>query len=99
MLGCTTGVIKDDLDKIYEISQKIENIITYCNIHPIIVIKSRKNEIRRIDDAYSHGIGILSLDELEQIVELSQNGRPHKDIVDFIQENAIDRYHIPNSLR
>ena len=89
IIGCTTGVIKDDLDKIYEVSRKITEEMDECKIHPIICIKSRKKEIMRLNDAYRNNIGVLSIDELSKILELSKAGRPHKEILVYIRRYSI----------
>jgi len=86
LLGCTTGVIKDDLDKLYEVSEKVSRRMEHCDIHPIVVINLEREEIMRFEEAYKYDIGILSANEIRKILDLSRVGRPHKEILASILE-------------
>ncbi len=90
LLGCTTGVIKDDPDKMYKVSKKIAEAIDDCEIHPILCVKSRKREIMSLDDVYKNNIGVLSTDELSRMLDLSRVGRPHEEILAYIRAKSID---------
>ena len=84
LLGCTTGVLKDDLDKIFEITPEVRKRIKNSTIRPIICTNLDRDKILKRVEAAEHGIGILSANELSHIFNMSKSGRPHKEILSHI---------------
>lgn len=84
LLGCTMGVLKDDLDKIFEITPEVRKRIKNSTIQPIICTNLDRDKILKRVEAAEHGIGILSANELSHIFNMSKSGRPHEEILSHI---------------
>jgi len=90
LIGCTIGVINNDVAKIYETTQKIKDILSNHNIVPLICTPHKKKEIVQLKEASDKGITIIPYDELKKLIEMCSNNRTHIEIVTYLTKQTRD---------
>jgi len=90
VIGCTTGVLKDDLAKMDALINKMEiempNLFDICTVTPIIVC-SNIAAISPSDAKYSseQGIAILQNYDIQKLLEMLNTNRQAKRVLEYIE--------------
>jgi len=84
VVGCTTGIIKDDVNHLFAMTEDIEPIVEGYRIIPIIFTTKRLEQIPNVNDIHDLGIVLAGSDEVRKLLQLVEHGRPHKEIVQYI---------------
>jgi len=91
IIGCTTGVLKDDLAKMDALVNKMEtemaDLFDICTVTPIVVY-SEVAAISPSDAKYSReqGIAILQNHDLDKLLEMLNTNRKPKHVLSYIEE-------------
>ena len=88
IVGCTTGIIKDDLKTIdallHEMENELPEVFKKCNVTPLIISTGTQKFVHSdLKDAKDVGALLLGLENLKKIVEMLCTGRKIKDLVDY----------------
>ena len=90
IIGCTTGILKDDLAKMNVLVRKMGKELTdlskKCSITPIVV-SSEDVPISTSDALYSaqNNIVILQRDHIDKLMEMLMTNRKSRDVIEYIK--------------
>jgi len=90
IIGCTTGILKDDLAKMNVLVRKMRKELTdlfkKCSITPIVV-SSEDVSISTSDALYSaqNNIVILQRDHIDKLMEMLMTNRKSRDVIEYIK--------------
>lgn len=91
VIGCTTGVIKDDLSKmdalVNEMEREMPDLFRTCTVTPVVVC-SKSAAISPSDTKYSgeQGIAILQDYDIDKLLEMLNTNRESKQVLRYIEE-------------
>jgi len=91
IIGCTTGVLKDDLAKMDALINKIEtempDLFSICTVTPVVVC-SKSAAISPSDAKYSReqGIAILQDYDIDKLLEMLNTNREPRQVLRHIEE-------------
>lgn len=89
VIGCTTDVLKDDLQKIEETCGKmkleLKKLVERYTLTPV-VFTAKNIQVHPEDSIYAknHGIAILTSEDIENLLEMAKTGRSGKDVVEYV---------------
>lgn len=98
IIGCTTGVLQDDLKKmdalIGKMEQQLPDVFTKCTITPIVVSTS-VSAIHPSDEEYSakEGIVILGSHDVDKLLEMLNTGKKPADVLKYIEKIRFSQLH------
>lgn len=104
IVGCTTGVLKDDLSKmdalITEMEKQIPNLFDVCSITPIVVC-SKVAAISPSDKKYSaeQGIVVLQSPNIDKLLEMLNTNREARAVIKYIENCKISQIGALDSYR
>lgn len=90
IIGCTTGILKDDLAKmnvlVRKMGKELTDLFKKCSITPIVV-SSEDVSISTSDALYSaqNNIVILQLDHIDKLMEMLMTNRKSRDVIEYIK--------------
>lgn len=91
IIGCTTGVLKDDLAKmdalVNKMRTKISDLFDFCTVTPVTVC-SESAAISPTDLKYAkeQGISIMQDHDIDKLLEMLKTNRDPKDVLKYIEE-------------
>lgn len=103
IVGCTTGVLKDDLAKmdalITKMEKQIPNLFGVCSITPMVVC-SKGAAISPSDKKYSaeQGIVVMQRNHIDKLLEMLNTNRKPQQVIKYIEDckasqlGALDSY-------
>lgn len=101
IVGCTTGILKDDLAKMDALINKMEmempKLFDKCSITPIIVC-SEVASISPSDEQYSvqQGIVIMHRQNIDILLEMLNTNRKSREVIDYIERCKLSREGLPS---
>ena len=96
IIGCTTGVLKDDLAKmdaqITKMENQIPNLFDLCSITPIVVC-SEVAAISPSDKKYSaeQDIVVMQRHHIDKLLELLDTNRKPRQVIKYIEDCKISQ--------
>lgn len=94
IIGCTAGILKDDLSKIDAMLSKMEkelqDVLDKCSVTPIVV-SSEIASISPSDEQYAaqNGIIILQSDDIEKLLEMLSTNRNGREVIEYTKSCII----------
>jgi hypothetical protein len=85
LIGCTTGIIKDDASQLFAYTQKIRETLPTFKITPIICTALKSNEILDVKKIVDNKIGILTGEKIDVLIDMIQNNPLHSKILFTLQ--------------
>ena len=96
IIGCTTGILKDDLAKmdvlITKMENQIPNLFDVCSITPIVVC-SEVAAISSSDAEYSakQGIVIMQSHHIDKLLEMLNTNRKPLEVIKYVENCKISQ--------
>ena len=96
IIGCTTGILKDDLAKMDALITKMENqtpnLFDVCSITPIVVC-SEVAAISPSDKKYSaeQGIVVIQSHHIDKLLEMLNTNRKPREVIKYIADCKISQ--------
>ena len=96
IIGCTTGILKDDLAKMDALITKMENqtpnLFDVCSITPIVVC-SEVAAISPSDKKYSaeQGIVVMQSHHIDKLLEMLNTNRKPREVIKYIADCKISQ--------
>lgn len=101
-MGCTTGILKDDLAKIDALIRKIKvempDLCNKCSITPIVV-SSEIASISPSDTKYSaqNNIVVMQSHNIDTLLEMLNTNRTSREVIEYIKNCKLTiEYRYPN---
>jgi hypothetical protein len=102
VIGCTTGILKDDLTKIDALIRKIKvempDLCNKCSITPIVV-SSEIASISPSDAKYSaqNNIVVMQSHNIDTLLEMLNTNRTSREVIEYIKSCKLTiEYQYPN---
>lgn len=90
IIGCTTGVLKDDLSKMDALMNKMEtevsDLFDLCTVTPIVV-SSETASISPLDEQYAaqNNIVIMQREHIDTLLEMLNTNRHDREVIKYIK--------------
>jgi hypothetical protein len=93
IVGCTTGIMKDDLAKmdalIRNMKMEMTDLLKKCSITPIVVC-SEIAAISPSDAQYAaqNNIAIMQRNDIDTLLEMLNTNRRSREVIEYIQHSS-----------
>ncbi|MGA2876539.1 MAG: hypothetical protein ABSE82_13500 [Nitrososphaerales archaeon] len=104
VVGTTTGIIHDDLQKLFvtvrELKVKLPTLTSRFEVVPLLFTRLPKESIDAADIQYAfeRGMIVLSSQDIDQLVLFSRTGRHFADLLDLLNERKREEQHMSPSV-